>query len=166
MTIDLINSLRSSPADIETLRIYLILPLYHEFVNSKHYRTLHSPFCKAVLQLTQNPQTIVTRWWVSQSTDYFERLVEIFKSVVSYIIDFNVKTCGTKPRIAYDTSLELSLNTLRLLFHANHQPNKVPYDVFTIPELTENIDLRSDYVSWLMDKSVGFNFNKLKFHLY
>lgn len=155
MTTDLINSLRSSPAHIETLRIYLLLPLYHEFVNSKHYRTLHSPFCKAVLQLTQNPQAIVLRWWSNQSKDYFERLVEIFKGVVYYIIDYNVKTSGTKPRIVYDTSLELSLNTLRLLFHANHQSNKVSYDVFTIPELIDNIDLRSDYVSWLMDKSVS-----------
>lgn len=129
--------------------------MYHEFCNIKHYLTLHTPFSKAVLQLTQNPQTIVVRWWCNQSKDYFERLVEIFKGVVSYIIDYNVKSSGAKPRIVYDTSLELSLNILRLLFHANHQSNKVPYDVFTIPELIENIDLRSDYVSWLMDKSVS-----------
>ncbi|XP_037043609.1 probable E3 ubiquitin-protein ligase HERC4 isoform X1 [Bradysia coprophila] len=153
VTIDLINSLKSSPADIETLRIYLILPLYHEFVNSKHYKTLHSPFCKAVLALTKNPQTIVLRWWCSQSKDYYERLVEIFKGVVSYIIDYNVKVFGAKPRIQYDAYLELSLNVMRLLFAANTQSEKVPYSVFTIPELTENIDLRSDYVSWLMDKS-------------
>lgn len=155
VTTDLINSLKSSPADIETLRIYLILPLYHEFVNSKHYRTLHAPFCRAVLQLTQNPRTIILRWWCDQSKDYFERLVDIFRGVVSYIIDYQVKTtAGAKPRVEYDANLELALNTMRLLFAANHHSKKVPYDVFTIPELTENIDLRSDYVSWLMDKCV------------
>lgn len=154
MTTELINSLKSSPADIETLRIYLILPLYHEFANSKHYKTLHSPFCKAVLQLTKNPQTIVLRWWCDQSKDYFERLVEIFKGVVSHIIAYNVKMSGAKPRIPYDASLELSLNVMRLLFTSNHRSKKVPYAVFTIPELTEDIDLRSDYVNWLMDKSV------------
>lgn len=81
--------------------------------------------------------------------------MEIFKGVVSYIIDYNVKTVhGAKPRIQYDVSLELVLNVMRLLFNANHQSEKVPYSAFTIPELTENIDLRSDYVNWLMDKSV------------
>lgn len=161
MTTDLINSLKSAPAHIETLRIYLILPLYHEFVNSKHYRILHSPFSKAVLHLTPNPQTIVLRWWCNQSKDYFERLVEIFKGVVSYIIDFTVKTFGTKPRIVYDPNLEMALNIMRLLFHENHHSNRLTYDVFTIPELTENIDLRSDYVSWLMDKCVRLNFTNL-----
>ncbi len=163
VTTDLINSLKSSPADIETLRIYLTLPLYHEFANSKHYKTLHSPFCKAVLQLTKNPQTIVLRWWRSQSKDYYERLVEIFKGVVSYII---VKICessaqkceSSRPRIPYDVSLELTLNVMRLLFANNQVTNIVPYNVFTIPELTENIDLRSDYVNWLMDKSVRIFF--------
>lgn len=159
VTTDLINSLKSSPADIETLRIYLILPLYHEFVNSKHYRTLHTPFCRAVLQLTPNPRTIILRWWCDQSKEYFERLVDIFKGVVSYIIDYQLKKTEVKPRVEYDLNLELALNTMRLLFAANHNSNKVPYDVFTIPELTENIDLRSDYVSWLMDKCVRLHLN-------
>lgn len=81
--------------------------------------------------------------------------MEIFKGVISYIIDYHVKRFGAKPRIEYDANLELSLNVMRLLFTANTQSQKVPYSVFTIPELTENIDLRSDYVSWLMDKSVS-----------
>lgn len=159
VTTDLINSLISSPADIETLRVYLILPLYHEFANSKHYKTLHSPFCKAVLQLTQVAQTVLLRWWRNQSNDYFERLVEIFKGVISYIIDYKVKTCGTMPRIAYDSCLESSLNVMKLLFSANHHStNKVPSDVFTIPELIENVDLRVDYVNWLSDKSVRIEY--------
>lgn len=160
VTTELINSLKSSPADIETLRIYLILPLYHEFANSKHYKTLHSPFCKAVLQLTKNPQIIVLRWWCNQSRDYFERLVEIFKGVVSHIIAYSVKLThvpigeSTKPRVTYDESLELALNVMRLLFNANQRSKKVPYSVFTIPELAEIIDLRADYINWLMDRSV------------
>lgn len=71
------------------------------------------------------------------------------------MIDYNVKISGTKPRIVYDPNLELALNVMRLLFTENHHAKKVPYDVFTIPELTENIDLRADYISWLMDKSVS-----------
>lgn len=155
VTNELMNSLKPSPADIETLRIYILLPLYHEFSNYKHYKILHSPFCNAVLQLTQNAQTIVLRWWCNQSRDYFERLVEIFKGVVSYIIDYNVRQVpGEKPRITYDINLESALNIMRLLFTHNHHASKVPYDVFTIPELAEKIDLRNDYFSWLMDRSV------------
>lgn len=67
---------------------------------------------------------------------------------------------GTRPGIVYDSSLELSLNIMRLLFNANQHSKNVPYDVFTIPELTENIDLRADYFSWLMDKSVRLDLKK------
>lgn len=112
------------------------------------------------------------RWWCDQSRDYYERLVEIMKGVISHIIDYNVmKTVGAKTRIQYDAHLESSLNVMRLLFTSNHQAEKVPYSVFTIPELIENIDLRSDYVSWLMDKSVSrtirhgiVKFNRKKKH--
>lgn len=156
VTTDLLHSLKSSPADIETLRIYLILPLYHEFVNSKHYKTLHSPFCKAILQLTKNPQTIVLRWWCNQSSDYFERLVQIFKGVVSYIIDCKVKKFGSGTVMTYDLFLDLSLKIMKLLYNANHHSkNKVPYDVFTIPEINDNVDLRKDYCGWLNDKNVS-----------
>lgn len=157
ITSDLLQTLIASPPDIETLRIYLILPLYHEFVNSKNYLKLHIPFSRAVLNLHLNPLKIIQIWWSTQSRDYFERLVEIYKNVVCYIIQFQLKKQFDeegKQLIFYDTNLSLMLNTMVLLFRVNHfqRVNKVPYDIFHIPELTETVNLQHDYIRWITDK--------------
>ncbi|CAG2067565.1 unnamed protein product, partial [Timema podura] len=49
--INLIPTLVPSPPDVETLRVYVTLPLYHEFDNPKHYNVLQNPFGSAVLKL-------------------------------------------------------------------------------------------------------------------
>lgn len=79
-----------SPADVETLRLYLILPIYHEFVNSKNYETLHTPFSNAVLRLKEIPRKIVVMWWAQTPIDWFENLVSNYKNVVAHIISFKI----------------------------------------------------------------------------
>lgn len=91
ITNDLLKCLTVSPAHVEALRVYLILPLYHEFVNSKNYLRLHSPFSEALFKLNEIPQRVVRNWWSAEREEYFEKLVESFKGVVSYIITFNLK---------------------------------------------------------------------------
>lgn len=75
-----------SPPDVESLRVYLILPFYHEFNNPKHHNELHRRFAQSLLALTPQAKRIVGLWWGSTSPDYFERLVEIFKGVVLYVL--------------------------------------------------------------------------------
>lgn len=79
-----------SPADVETLRVYLLLPLYHEFVNVKNYDKLHTPFSKAVVGLNEIPRKIVAKWWSQTPSDWFEHLISNYKNVVSYIISFKL----------------------------------------------------------------------------
>lgn len=83
---DLLKKLAPSPPDVETLRIYLTLPFYHEFNNPKQHLKLHKPFASALLKLKQQANRIVGEWWSSSTADYFERLVTIFKNVVCFII--------------------------------------------------------------------------------
>lgn len=90
ITNDLIKALVTKPADVETLRIYLILPLYHEFINSKNFLHLHTPFAKALLGLDKIPFKIISNWFASQSLDYFERLVGIYKETVKYLMHFEI----------------------------------------------------------------------------
>jgi E3 ubiquitin-protein ligase HERC4 len=90
VTNDLIKALIPNPADVETLRIYLILPLYHEFINSKNFLRLHTPFAKALLGLEKIPFKIISNWFASQSLDYFEKLVNIFKETVKYLLHFQL----------------------------------------------------------------------------
>ena len=83
-------SLTPSPPDVETLRIYLILPFYHEFVNSKHQEKLHTTFSRAVQKLSEIPRRIVCKWWAETSLEYFEHLVINYKNVVAYIVSFKM----------------------------------------------------------------------------
>ena len=55
----LIPSLVSSPPDVETLRIYLTLPLYHQFENPKHCDKLQAPFAKKAMSLKAEASKIV-----------------------------------------------------------------------------------------------------------
>lgn len=82
----MLTKLSSSPPDVEVLRIYLILPFYHEFNNPKQHQKLHKPFASALLNLKHPASRVISVWWSSTSPDYFERLVNIFKSVVGFII--------------------------------------------------------------------------------
>uniref|UniRef100_A0A182JTG2 HECT domain-containing protein n=1 Tax=Anopheles christyi TaxID=43041 RepID=A0A182JTG2_9DIPT len=163
---DLLGALTASPADVETLRIYLLLPLYHEFINPKHYQKLHTPFSKAVLQLAKNAYEIVVNWWANQSKEYFERMVENFKSVVLYIINFKFpRVVSTEPQpqqqeLRYDAHLATMLDILAVLYWVNHQKRKqkLPYEQFHINEIDDLIDIRQDYVRWTADtKGVTFS---------
>jgi E3 ubiquitin-protein ligase HERC4 len=54
-----LESLPPSPPDVETLRLYVTLPLYHEFENAKHCTKLQGPFANALLQLKTEAAKIV-----------------------------------------------------------------------------------------------------------
>lgn len=78
--------LSASPPDVEVLRVYLTLPLYHEFYNPKQHLRLQRPFAKAVLSLKTQANRVISAWWSSMNNEYFEKLVMIFKVVANYII--------------------------------------------------------------------------------
>lgn len=155
ITNDLIHSLSSSPPDVETLRIYLVLPLYHEFFNSKNYQKLHTPFCKVMLHLDKFPLKIISGWYSTTPTDYFERLVEVFKDVVKFFLHFElakIQLQSTK-QVTFEHNFFIALNMLSLLFHINHQTRKekVPYEAFHVPEITDYFEIRHDYIAWCSD---------------
>lgn len=156
---DLLNSFRKNPADVETLRIYLTLPLYHEFVNSKNYPKLHIQFCKFLLNLEAIPQKVVQKWYSSTPVDYFERLVCIFKDVIIYFMHFELSKIQipSNKQVIYEASFYTILNMLSLLYHINHQQrkDKVPYEVFTVSEITDYFEIRQDYISWCSDMNVN-----------
>ncbi|XP_052871929.1 probable E3 ubiquitin-protein ligase HERC4 isoform X2 [Anopheles cruzii] len=157
ITSDLLASLVPSPADVETLRIYLLLPLYHEFINPKHYQKLHAPFSKSVRNLQKIPYEIVTRWWALQSRDYFERLVENCKSVVLYIVRYKLPKVVMEREehheLRYDEQLVSLLELMAILYWINHtkRESKLAYEHFHIGEIAELIDLQQDYYKWTRD---------------
>lgn len=86
ITDSLIPSFVESPPDVESLRVYLTLPLYHRFANLSNYSSLQTPFCKAVLKLKAEACKVVSTWWSSAPPYYFERLVRMYKSVVLHFV--------------------------------------------------------------------------------
>jgi len=55
----LIPQLTSSPPDVEAMRIYLILPEFPPFQDSKYYITLTLPLAMAILRLDTNPSKVL-----------------------------------------------------------------------------------------------------------
>lgn len=146
----------SSPADIEVLRIYLLLPIYHEFINSKNYEKLHTPFGRAVLTLAKIPQSKLSHWWAEQSSDYFERLVENYKDVVIHILTFKFADNRSNssddelPSVAYEPNLDMALKMLKLLYHINmnQRTNRLSYEKFYLPTITDMVNLQKDFYRW------------------
>lgn len=56
------------------------------------------------------------------------------------------------------------LDILSFLNKLNHNIEglKVPYDTFHINELGDYLDVRADYISWLVDSGVRFLSNTFK----
>ncbi|KAL0272513.1 UNVERIFIED_CONTAM: hypothetical protein PYX00_005450 [Menopon gallinae] len=146
----LIPSLSSSPLDMETLRCYLILPLYHQFENPKNYNKLQAAFGRKVLSLKSDALRIVELWWSRASFEYFERLVRIYKDVVAFLL-----RAAKRENSFTSDSMVIALDSLALLNKLNHSVEnlKVPYDTFYLPELTDVVDVRTDYMEWAADDS-------------
>lgn len=159
ITDGLLRSLTKTPPDVEALRIYITLPLYGEFHNSKNYNKLHTPFCKALLGMDKLPLKIVSGWYSTTSTDYFERLVDVFKDVVKYFLHFELSKIRllSNKQVMFENNFFVALNMLSLLYHVNHQQRqeKVPYEVFHVSEINDYFNIQQDYVSWCADMNTN-----------
>lgn len=134
------------------------MPLYHEFINSKNYEQLHTPFSRAVLSLGKIPLNILTQWWGEQSIDYFERLVENYKSVVMHVLQFKFSKSDVGsaepelPMVTYEPNLEWALKMLKFLFDINNNQRNVnqrlSYETFYLHEIIDIIDLQKDFCRW------------------
>lgn len=157
----LIPSFSSSPPDIESLRVYLTVPLYHGFANPVHWNALHQPFCKAISNLKLEALKVVSSWWSKAPSYYFERLVRTHKSVVLHII----KQSKHDKNVSWNVLGKHILEFLKLLNKLNHTAEdeiRVPYSTFHLPELIEHIDIKADYFKWLTEKD-NYSNNRMYF---
>ncbi|XP_023933810.2 probable E3 ubiquitin-protein ligase HERC4 isoform X2 [Bicyclus anynana] len=152
LTKQVIKNVKVSPPDAEALRMFLILPLYHEMRNPRRHNELQGPFAEAYNKLSTHPQRIVQLWWEAQSTEYFEMLVDIFKSVVVYeLIQPSVRA---SKRLCFSRSIVQILNTLtglNKINFTNPKKPKIPAECFYIEELCNYVDIATDYIGWLSD---------------
>ncbi|KAL0832902.1 hypothetical protein ABMA28_001047 [Loxostege sticticalis] len=154
LTENIIKKMKASPPDAEALRLFLTLPLYHEMRNPRRHPELQGPFAEAYNNLSTHPQRIVNLWWEAQSPEYFEMLVDIFKSVIVYELMQPVVRANKK--IYFTHSIVQILNTLSSLNKINFTNPKKPKisaECFYIDELCSYVDIATDYINWLSDHS-------------
>lgn len=165
ITDSLIPSFVISPPDVESLRVYLTLPLYHGFANPMNHNYLQRPFCKAVLNLKPEARRIVGLWWSIAPARYFERLVRIYKSIVLHFVKQPTADKSVS-WVRYSTvTLQSVLDLLRLLYELNTTAEgmRVPYETFHLPELMSFVDVRADYLRWLMEEDISSRHHKIYF---
>ncbi|XP_011636945.1 probable E3 ubiquitin-protein ligase HERC4 isoform X1 [Pogonomyrmex barbatus] len=141
-----IPSLVESPPDVETLRVYLTLPLYHRFTNLSNYSSLQTPFSKIFLNLKPEANKIVGSWWNTTTPYYFERLIRMYKAVVLHF----VKQATQDKIVLWSESVHYALEMLSLLYKLNiYVVLLVPYETFYLPELIKHVNVIKDYLRWL-----------------
>ncbi|KAJ2952078.1 hypothetical protein O0L34_g4345 [Tuta absoluta] len=153
LTENVIKKVKVSPPDAEALRMFLILPLYHEMRNPRRHAELQGPFAEAYNKLSVHPQRIVHLWWEAQPPEYFEMLVDIFKSVIVYEL-MQPQASATK-KLTFSHSIIQILNTLASLNKINFtnpKNPKIPAECFYIDDLCNYIDIATDYINWLSDQ--------------
>nr|CAG4652104.1 EOG090X0BTB [Triops cancriformis] len=70
----LIPELPSSPADVEVMRIFLILPLYQEFLHAKQHELLQVPFAAAILRLPTPAGKILAAFQNLKQSEAYEQV--------------------------------------------------------------------------------------------
>lgn len=149
----------SSPPDIEALRVYLLLPLYHEFTNAQNYLELHTLFGRSFLGMIEIARKVVLHWWASMSVGYFEKLVENFRNVVSFILNHELQkiNVGRSPQrglINFNIHLKTALDLLKDLFHMNRfdREDPIPYETFYVQGLADSVHLQLDFCDFMSEK--------------
>uniref|UniRef100_A0A8C0FMH7 HECT-type E3 ubiquitin transferase n=1 Tax=Bubo bubo TaxID=30461 RepID=A0A8C0FMH7_BUBBB len=150
----LIPQLSSSPPDVEAMRIYLILPEFPPFQDSKYYITLTLPLAMAILRLDTNPSKVLDNWWSQVCPRYFLRLVDLYKGAVVYLLS------GRKTLlipVLFSSYITAALRLLEKLHKVNQKVKHVEYDKFYIPEISSLVDIQEDYLMWFLHQA-GMNF--------
>lgn len=155
ITKQLLPSLVESPPDIEALRIYLLLPLYHKFADMNNCQKLCTPFGQSFLRMTKTAQEVVLQWWAVIHLQYFEKLVAYFRNTVFYILKFELQI-NAAGLIEFDIHLRTALNILQRLFKINKskRDEPVPHESFYVHELTDFVQLENDFCKYKSSKNV------------
>uniref|UniRef100_A0A8D0AQF6 HECT and RLD domain containing E3 ubiquitin protein ligase 4 n=1 Tax=Sander lucioperca TaxID=283035 RepID=A0A8D0AQF6_SANLU len=149
---NLIPRLSNSPPDIEALRLYLTLPECPLFSDRNNYVTIAIPFAKSLLSLKEAPLKVLGNWWSTFEPRVFQRLVELYKGVVVYLLQMHKMGIPSVEQRIFTCFLDTSLRLLEILHMVRNEEEKNPwicYDKFYIHELDDLIDIRNDYVTWI-----------------
>uniref|UniRef100_A0A671RTN1 HECT domain-containing protein n=1 Tax=Sinocyclocheilus anshuiensis TaxID=1608454 RepID=A0A671RTN1_9TELE len=146
----LIPQLTCSPPDVEAMRIYLILSECPALQDSKNYISLTIPLAMAILRLDANPSKVLDNWWSLMDCEVFSRLVEMYKSIVVFLLT------GGKALLMpvfLESYTSAALRLLEKLHKVNLKAHRVEYNHFYIPDIATLVDIQEDYLKWFLRKA-------------
>uniref|UniRef100_A0A8P4KRC0 HECT domain-containing protein n=1 Tax=Dicentrarchus labrax TaxID=13489 RepID=A0A8P4KRC0_DICLA len=112
---NLIPRLSNSPPDIEALRLYLTLPECPLFSDRNNYVTIAIPFAKSLISLKEAPLKVLGNWWSTFEPRVFQRLVELYKEVVVYLLQMHKVGIPSAEQRIFTCFLDTSLRLLEIL---------------------------------------------------
>ncbi|XP_076042940.1 HECT and RLD domain containing E3 ubiquitin ligase 4 isoform X2 [Oratosquilla oratoria] len=147
-----LKDLHAAPASPESLRPFLLLPLYKHFMNIENIKVFQLPYASAFLNL-DGPNNSVLRKWVNKLPgDFMKHLIDVYKKVVLFYLT-NLQKIEREREEEVVEVMKSSLHMLKWLHIQNtkHRPKiaQLQYQCFYIPEITEKINLRDDYLVWV-----------------
>uniref|UniRef100_A0ABM0LV47 LOW QUALITY PROTEIN: probable E3 ubiquitin-protein ligase HERC4-like n=1 Tax=Saccoglossus kowalevskii TaxID=10224 RepID=A0ABM0LV47_SACKO len=146
----LLQSLSSSPPDIEALRFYLIIMEAPIFTNIDYLDSVTMPFSKMFLSLVPGASKVIGRWWGRLQPRFFNRILHVYKSIVTYLMKLEPPVNDEKEVMRRSRAVLVSMKMLTKLEKVNSENNDIiPYFHFYIPEINQRIDIRSDYICWI-----------------
>ncbi|XP_034040932.1 probable E3 ubiquitin-protein ligase HERC4 isoform X2 [Thalassophryne amazonica] len=116
---NLIPKLSHSPPDIEALRLYLTLPECPLLSERSSYLTIAIPFAKSVISLKELPLKVLGNWWSTFEPPIFQRLVELYKDAVVYLLQMHKMGIPQIEQRIFMTFLDTCLRLLEIL-HMGH----------------------------------------------
>lgn len=149
--------LNENPLDIDSLRLFIILPEFQMFRKPERYQTLAIPFATKLYVLSDHCQKIIGHWWAKLPSTYFEGIIKIFQEAIKYI------QLLLLPDEIKERYIRICFEMLKALYKVNSAAeNPVSYTVFYIPELNDDtsIDLKEDYIRWLQNELTENNQKK------
>uniref|UniRef100_A0A667ZUN9 HECT and RLD domain containing E3 ubiquitin protein ligase 3 n=1 Tax=Myripristis murdjan TaxID=586833 RepID=A0A667ZUN9_9TELE len=138
----LIPQLPCSPPDVEAMRIYLILSECPALQDSKNYISLTIPLAMAILRLDTNPSKVLDNWWCLVDGNVFSRLVEMYKSIVVFLL-----TGGKTLLIPvfHDSYISAALKLLEKLYKVSSKVTEMSFFPAVFVPL---VDIQEDYLKW------------------
>ncbi|XP_045600512.2 LOW QUALITY PROTEIN: probable E3 ubiquitin-protein ligase HERC4 [Procambarus clarkii] len=148
---NIVGCLPRQPISRESLRCFVLLPLFKDFLDGRLMAKLQMPYAEALLNIQKGMAAIFKVWMKVLPRDFTIRLITIYKGVIVQILS------GAKQSSEIDRrSLISALKMLAFLHGENFMEGakaaRISYEEFYIPEIGEKIDIRTDYLNWISSK--------------
>ena len=144
------------PADVECLRMFLILSQCHVFDSAPNWKSLAIPFAVSVLKLCGPALKTLKLWLKNEDTRVLGHLLVNYKEVIKYLTMNWLRATDTSPNDQALKALMVSLRMLEMIHSVNKMKNlneQMPPNRFYVKEFTDKLDIENDYIVWLRKKT-------------